>query len=121
MIKFVVLLTSVITLNFTMSFGEFLGVPQNEKPQEVQLYFSESPIGVESGQPVYPISTKVYVKSIEEKVFTISVNGSSEFVENGSEVDITRFINPIADTYTVVVDAEDEDSSTHKVFGFTTK
>ncbi len=121
MIKFVILLTSAITFNFTLSFGEMIGYSQSEKPQEIQLHFSESPIGVESGQPVYPISTKVYVKSVEEKQFTISVNGSSEFVENGSEVDISRFINPIADTYTVIVEAQDEDESLHKVFGFSTK
>lgn len=121
MIKLVALLTSTIAINFTLSFGEMLGIPQNEKPQEIQLYFSENPIGVESGQPVYPINIKVFVKSVEEKEFTISVNGSSEFVENGSEVDISRFINPIADTYTVVVEAKDEDESLHKVFGFSTK
>ncbi len=121
MIKFVVLLTSAITFNFTISFGELIGLSQSEKPQAVQLQFSESPIGVESGQPVYPVKTKVFVKSLEEKEFTISVNGSAEFVENGSKVDISRFINPIADTYTVVVEAKDDEESLHKVFGFSTK
>ena len=121
MIKFVVLLTSAITFNFTIAFGDVLNFNQNTRAQEVQLFFTESPIGVESGQPVYPIKTQVFVKSNQEKEFTISVNGSAAIVESGSEVDISKFINPHADTYTVVVEAKSQDDSTHKVFGFTTK
>lgn len=121
MIKFVLLLTSAITFNFTLSFGEILGISQGEKPQEIQLIFTENPIGVESGQPIYPVSTKVFVKSASEKEFTISVNGSSELKAQGSKVDISNYLNPIADTYTVVVEAKDRESSNQKIFGFTTK
>ncbi|MEQ9404454.1 MAG: hypothetical protein RIM99_12750 [Cyclobacteriaceae bacterium] len=119
MIKFVVLLTSAITLNFTMSFGEILGISGVEKPQEIQLIFSETPIAFESGQPVYPINTEVYLKCEKEKNFTISVNGGKEIKKNGSRVDISSLINTHADTYTVLVEAEDGKSKSQKIFGFT--
>ncbi|MEP5611907.1 MAG: hypothetical protein ABJP45_06640 [Cyclobacteriaceae bacterium] len=121
MIKFIVLLTSAITFNFTLSFGEMLGISQSEKPEEIQLFFTENPLGFESGQPVYPIDTKVFVKSTQEKEFIISVNGSSDLKATGLKVDISNYLNPIADTYTVVVEAKGQESSNHKVFGFTTK
>jgi len=121
MIKFVVLLTSAITFNFTLSFGEMLGLNQTEKPEAIQLFFTESPVAVESGQPVYPLDTQVYVKSTQEKEFSISVNGSAELKASGLKVDISNFINPMGDTYTVVVEAKDQESSIQKIFGFTTK
>ncbi len=121
MIKFVVLLTSAITFNFTLSFGEILGLTNENTIQEINLSFTEEPIGFESGQPVYPISTKVYVTSSIEKEFTISVNGGKEFTKNGSEIDISNFIKPHADTYTVLVEAKANEETAHKIFGFSTR
>jgi hypothetical protein len=119
MIKFVVILTAAISLNFTLSFSEYLGLKSSNKSEEIQIIFSESPIGVESGQPVYPIETKVFIKSNEEKKFIISINGNAELNENGSFFEITKFINSQADTYTVVIESMNQNRSTHRVFGFT--
>ena len=121
MIKFVVLLTTAITFNFTLSFSDLIGLPQKENAQEIQLVFTENQIGVESGQPVYPLNTKVFVKALTEKELIVSVNGSKELKENGTEVDLSRFISANADTYTVIVEAKDGNSDIHKVFGFSTK
>ena len=104
-----------------MSFGELLGITQNEESQEIEIIFTESPIGVESGQPVYPINTKVFVKSLDEKEFTISVNGGKELKEKASKVELSNFIQPQANTYTVVVVAKSENFNGQKMFGFTTK
>jgi hypothetical protein len=98
-----------------------LGITTNKNSQEIELVFSENPIGFESGEPVYPVDTKVFVKSIEEKEFTISVNGGDVLKAIGSKVEITNYINPQADTYTVVVEAKTEKEVLQKIFGFSTK
>ncbi len=121
MIKFVVLLTSAITFNFTLSFGEMLGITSSTETEEIQLVFSENPIGFESGEPVYPVDTKVYVKCDEEKELSISVNGGKELKKVGSKVDISNYLKPHADSYTVIVQAEDNEESEQKIFGFTTR
>ena len=121
MIKLVLLLTSIVSINFIISFYELLGITQNGEPQEIEIIFTKSPIGVESGQPVYPISTKVFVKSSDEKEFTISVNGGKELKEKASKIELSSFIQPQANTYTVVVFARSENFEGQKIFGFTTK
>ena len=121
MIKFVLLLTSAITFNFAIAFGEMLGIV-SDSGNDIHLEFSEKPIEFESGQPVYPISTKVFVVNSVEKELSISVNGRSEITKVGSKIDISEVLKPHADTYTVEVETLDRESnSIHKIFGFTTR
>ena len=121
MIKFVVLLTMAISFNFTISFGEYLGISNDIDPQEILLVFSENQIGVESGQPVYPVNTKVFIKCTEQKELTISINGGKEIKKNAAKVDLSNYLDPYANTYTVVVEVADEGNKSQKIFGFTTK
>lgn len=121
MIKFVVLLTSAITFNFTLTFGEMLGITASGEKEEIQLVFSEKPIGFESGQPVYPINTKVFVKCSGEKELSISVNGGKELKKNTTKVDLSNYLMPHADTYTILVQAKGDKKSDQQIFGFTTK
>lgn len=121
MIKFVILLTSAITFNFTLSFGEMLGITNNAEKEEIQLVFSENPIGFESGEPVYPVNTKVYVKCSKEKELSISVNGGKELKKSGLKVDISNYLKPHADNYTVIVKVQEDEETDQKIFGFTTK
>lgn len=122
MIKFVVLLTTAITFNFTVTFGEYLGISDEDVAQEIQLVFSQKPIGVEGGEPVYPVTTQVKVKAADEQMFTISINGGKEIQETSAEVDLSKYIVPQANTYTVMVEAVDsKNQTTQKIFGFSTQ
>lgn len=117
MVKFVVILTTAITFNFTLSFGEILGISEKEI-QEVKLVFSEEPIAYESGQPVYPIQMEVYVQNPEKKTVSISVNGGQEIIDSNEKIDLSDYLKPHGNTYTVAVQLPDNNQ---EVFGFTTK
>ncbi|MFK7951537.1 MAG: hypothetical protein AB8B73_01725 [Ekhidna sp.] len=111
MIKFVLILTSVISLNFTTAFTEV----ESEK-KSVELNFSQAAIAVESGQPVYPSNTKIWITSNNKdlKKIELLINESEITIENQHKIDLSNVAKINSGTYTLIVKAEQETT-----FGFT--
>ena len=116
MIKFVFLVASIF------SYQSIVPSEPTITPQEIQIVFSEEPIGFEGGQPVYPVSTRVIVKVPNERTLLITVDGGKEMEKYSKEVDITEHLGGRIGTHTVLVKTVGKDNETiQKIFGFNTK
>ena len=121
MIKFSILAVAVSILNLS-----FLLISPEDKPlieleQEIEIMFNKVPIGIESGEPVYPLNTEIVVKTSRKKEITVNINGIDQIKETASEVNISKLVELKEDTYTVVVTTVDEDQTVQKIFGFILK
>lgn len=113
MIKFVLILTSVVSLNFAVSFNEADLEPTQDA---FELIFSEKAIAVESGQPVYPSNTKVWVSNNDSNLdaVTVFVNEDEAIIQSKEKVELSKITKLESGTYTLIVKAGQEST-----FGFT--
>ena len=112
MIKFVLILTSVMSLNFAVSFSE---MELRANQETVKLIFSQDVIAVESGQPVYPSNTKVWVSNTENaEEVKLLVNEKEMVIANQKKIDLSKITKIESGTYTLIVKANQENT-----FGFT--
>jgi hypothetical protein len=113
MIKFVIILTSVVSINFAVSFQN---TDLSTSQEDVELIFSEEMIGVESGQPVYPNNTKVWFSNnnINLDEVTVFVNEDEATIASKEKIDLSKITKLESGTYTLVVNAGQE-----RTFGFT--
>ncbi len=118
MFTFALLLSSILTFNTSnISSGSTAFTPQ-----EIQITFSEEPVAFESGQPVYPATTHVTVKTPKEKTLLIVVDGGKEMKKHSKEVDITKYLSGRVGTHTVMVKTLDSgNESIDNIFGFNIK
>lgn len=113
MIKFVLILTSVVSLNFAVS---FTGTNYQVSQESMELIFSNEAVAVESGQPVYPSNTKVWLSSNDDSIkeITLLVNENEAVIKNEAKIDLSEITTIESGTYTLVVNAGQEST-----FGFT--
>ena len=111
MIKFVTILTSVVSFNFVVSFTP---TSTESQPSEVAIEFSNMAVAIESGQPVFRKGTKVWVSNPQKKNMQLYLNEEEKEV-NEEKVDLSQITNLKEGTYTLVVNTKVEE----KVFGFT--
>lgn len=112
MIRLVLILTSVVSLDFAVSFK---ATESKEVQESTELIFSNDAIAVESGQPVYPKDTKVWISTIENmEEIKLQVNEREAVVKNEKKIDLSKVITLESGTYTLVVNDRQEST-----FGFT--
>lgn len=111
MIKFVLILVSVLCFNFIIS---YTNVEAEAQPKEVAIAFSDPAIAIESGQPVYAKGTKVWLSNPLNEDMKLFINEEVKEVKD-AKVDLNEITHLVEGTYTLVVNTQ----SGEKVYGFT--
>lgn len=113
MIKFVLILTSVVSLNFAVSFNN-LDLELSQK--SIELIFSEKAVAIESGQPVYPSNTKIWISKNDNSLSEVKllVNEDEAILTSNEKIDLSNVTDLESGTYTLIV--KDVNEST---YGFT--
>jgi len=110
MIKFVSIVISVMSLNYTASL-----TPIGTQLEDVEVEFSEKAIGIESGQPIFPKNTKIWVSNPKKEKIKLFINDEEKEVKD-EKVEITGLKEG---TYTLMIVASEETSDEKKTVGFT--
>ena len=111
MIKFITILTSVVSFNFVVS---FTATSTESQPSEVAIEFSKSAVAIESGQPVFQKGTKVWVSNPQKENVQLFLNEEVKEISD-KKVDLSKITNLKEGTYTLVLNTKKEE----KIFGFT--
>ena len=82
------------------------------------IEFSKPAAEFESGQPVYPAGTKATLRNLPADKSRIVINDQVDKVLNSKRVDVSKLVELLAGTYTVVIESE---SGLNETFGFTIK
>ena len=101
-----------MSLNFAVSFSE---TEFKTNQDTVKLIFSQDIVAVESGQPVYPTNTKVWLSNVENaEEVKLLVNDKEALIANQKKIDLSEITKIESGTYTLIVKANQEST-----FGFT--
>ncbi|SNT36352.1 hypothetical protein SAMN05421640_3561 [Ekhidna lutea] len=111
MIKFVLILVSVVSFNFVVSYTTTM---ENTQPNEVAVVFSDEAVAIESGQPVFTKGTKIWVTNPNKEDIKVYLNEKEDKISD-EKVDLSQITNLNEGTYTLVLNTDSEE----KVFGFT--
>ena len=112
MIKFVSILTGVLSLNFMVSYTS----PWGTQPENVLVEFSKSAIGIESGQPVFTRDTKILVSNPKAEKVKIFINEDEKELKE-SKIELS---NLEEGTYTmIIVSADENKQNDEQTIGFT--
>jgi len=110
MIKFVSILISVLSLNFMVSFT----ARDKDQLEEIEVDFSTTPIGFESGQPVFSKDTKVVVSKTAKENMKLHINEEEKELSS----DKIELAGLKEGTYTIMV-VEPEKKKSIATVGFT--
>lgn len=117
MIKFVVIFSSFITLNFFVLNADIEYKDLNESV--IELAFSEPSKGMVGGEPVYPVGTNVKVinKSIFSKKMDVFVNDKAGISNQEGELDLKELAEG---HYTIIIKSLGNDQKElTTTYGFT--
>ena len=110
MIKFILILFSVVSLNMIVSFQ----TTSPNQSQDVDIEFSQTAIAIESGQPVFMEGTKIWLNNPKKESIQLYLNEEEKALSE-EMVDLSAITDLKAGTYTLVVNTSAEE----KIFGFT--
>lgn len=111
MLKFVSILVALAFIEPGKMLSE-----NSSQINEVKVEFSESAIGIESGQPIFSKGTKVWVSNPTETLIDLFINDEEKSMKE-KKIEIS---NLTAGTYTImIVNANKKDEK--RTVGFTIK
>ncbi|MEM6736385.1 MAG: hypothetical protein AAGC64_10145 [Bacteroidota bacterium] len=110
MIKFVSILVTLVLLNFTAP-----EVINHVRIDDVKVEFSEKAIGIESGQPIFPRITKVWVSNPTEEKYKLYFNEEEKELAD-EKIEISG-LDP--GTYTLMILASKNSKEEKRTVGFT--
>jgi len=107
MIKLVVMMSSIL-----LSFNAFEGRSQIEN---VEVEFSKQAIGIESGQPIFTMDTKIWVSNPTDETIKLFINEEEREMMD-KKVEISGLNKG---TYTLMIVGTEKNEGEKRTIGFT--